>query len=89
MPVVIKEAMVRGVPVVGSDIAAVPEMLDEGCGLLVPADDAPALAAALALLLDDEDLRASLSERARERALARFTLSGEVARLKELILDGP
>jgi colanic acid/amylovoran biosynthesis glycosyltransferase len=89
MPVVIKEAMVRGVPVVGSDVAAVPEMLGEGCGLLVPADDAQALAAALAQLLDDEDLRASLSDRARERASVRFTLSGEVARLKELILDEP
>jgi glycosyltransferase involved in cell wall biosynthesis len=81
--------MVRGVPVVGSDVAAVPEMLGEGCGLLVPADDAQALAAALAQLLDDEDLRASLSDRARERASVRFTLSGEVARLKELILDEP
>jgi glycosyltransferase involved in cell wall biosynthesis len=89
MPVVIKEAMVRRVPCVGSDVAAVPEMLDDGCGLLVPPDDPAALAAALAKLLDDEALREDVTERAYARAKARFTLSGEVHHLRELILDDP
>ena len=88
MPVVIKEAMVRRVPVVGSAVAAVPEMLGDGCGLLVPPDDAPALAAALGRLLDDEGLRADVTERAWVRASSRFVLSSEVARLRRLIVDG-
>src|SRR5581483_344592 len=36
VPTVIKEAMCLGTPVVGSDIAGIPELLDQGnCGLLV------------------------------------------------------
>jgi glycosyltransferase involved in cell wall biosynthesis len=86
MPVVIKEAMVRRVPVVGSDVAAVPEMLDEGCGILVPPDDPAALAEVLHRLLVDEALRAVTTELAWQRASEHFTLTGEVHHLKELIL---
>lgn len=89
MPVVIKEAMIRRVPVVSTDVAAVPEMLDDGCGLLVPPDDAAALAQALDRLLNDDELRDDVTTRAWERATARFTLSGEVARLRKLIVHGP
>ena len=85
MPVVIKEAMVRRVPVVASDVAAVPEMLDDGCGLLVPPDDAAALAEALRRVTEDETLRTSLTQRAWARADERFLLEGEVGRLRELL----
>ena len=89
MPVVIKEAMVRRVPVVASDVAAVPEMLSDGCGELVPPDDPDALAAALRRLLTDERSRASVAARARSRAEEHFTLSGEVRHLRKLIVPGP
>lgn len=85
MPVVIKEAMVRHVPVVGSDVAAVPEMLSEGCGLLVPPDDPSALAGALARLLEDPELRRVTTERAYARATSAFLLTPEVARLRDLL----
>jgi len=86
MPVVIKEAMVRDVPVVASDVVAVPEMLDDGCGLMVPPDDAEALAEALDQLLSDPDHARELAKRAREKALDRFTLHGEVDKLRRLIV---
>lgn len=89
MPVVIKEAMVRRVPVVASDVAAVPEMLDDGCGLLVAPDDATSLAHALGRVLDEEALRDDITQRAWERAAERFTLSGEVRHLRELIVRSP
>lgn len=86
MPVVIKEAMVRGVPVVASDQVAIPEMLDDGCGLMVPPDDPEALAGALRSMLTDGDLAARTAARARARALERFTMSGEVTRLRGVLL---
>ena len=65
------EAMSVGTPVVASDAASLPEVLD-GAGLLVPPLDHDAIAGALQRLLTDDDLRAELSRRGRERA-ARFS----------------
>ena len=84
MPVVIKEAMARAVPVVATDAVAVPEMIDETCGILVPEDDAGALATALDKVLDDPVLAAAMGAAGRRRVEERFTLAGEVAKLKAL-----
>ncbi|HET7312395.1 MAG TPA: glycosyltransferase [Mycobacteriales bacterium] len=85
MPLVIKEAMARCTAVVASDAGGVAEMVDETTGLLVPPDDADALAAALAKVLDDDDLRAQLAAAGRARVEAEFSLPGEVAKLRGLL----
>ena len=85
MPVVVKEAQARRVPVVGSDAVAMPEMLGDGCGVMVPPDDPAALAAALAAVLDDEARAAGLAQAGRARVEERFTLRGEVQRLVRLL----
>ena len=47
-----------GRPVVATAVDGTPEIVRDGeTGLLVPPSDAPALAAALARVLDDPDLR--------------------------------
>ncbi len=72
MPVVIKEAMARRVPVVASDQVAIPEMLGDGCGLMVPPDDPQALADALGHVLDrpeESAARAAAARRAGAGAL--------------------
>jgi glycosyltransferase involved in cell wall biosynthesis len=87
MPVVVKEAMASGVPVVASDVVGIPEMVDDAVGRLVPVDDAAALAAAITHVLDlPEARRRELGARGRERVAERFTLSAEVARLREVLL---
>ena len=51
------EAMAVGLPVVGTDVACVRAVLDDGVnGLSVPPADAPALARALVTLLRDENI---------------------------------
>lgn len=56
LPTVIMEAMAAALPCVSTRLAGVPEMVVEGkTGLLVPEKDPPALAAALARLLDQPD----------------------------------
>jgi glycosyltransferase involved in cell wall biosynthesis len=82
MPVVVKEAMARALPVVATAVTAIPEMVDEQVGLLVPPDDEPRLAAALLSLLDDPVGAARLGAAGRARVQERFTLSGEVGRLR-------
>lgn len=66
LPMVPAEAMAAGVPVVATDVAAVGEVVSppEG-GVLVPPDDAEALAAAALALLDDPVRRARVSASAR------------------------
>ena len=65
------EAMSAGLPVVASDAGSLPEVL-EGAAELVPARSVDAFAEALARVLDDDRLAATLVERGRQRA-ARFT----------------
>ena len=70
------EAMANGMAVVAGDVGGIPEMVEDGrSGLLVPPNDADALAAALRRLLSDVDLREQLGAAARERVLDRFDLN--------------
>ena len=57
-----------GVPIVASRVDGIPEVIIEGCGVLVPPGDAEALAEQLVRLYRSEELRRDLSERGKERA---------------------
>ena len=75
---VVTEALARGLPVVAADVGGVSETLGHGTGavrpgLLVPADDPAALAAALRTWLGDTAVRLSWRRAARER---RASLAG-------------
>lgn len=60
------EAAAMGLPVVGTDVGGVPETMQAGVtGLLVPPRDPVALAAALATLLADPDMRRRMGQAGR------------------------
>jgi phosphatidylinositol alpha-mannosyltransferase len=65
---VVAENMLRGLPVITSDLGAFTEVLGEG-GLVFPTGDAAALARELARLLDDPSLAARLAQFGRQRAI--------------------
>ena len=68
------EAMACGTAVVGSRVGGIPEVVADGdTGLLVPADDPAALAAALNSLLADPARAAAMGAAGRKRALAEFS----------------
>lgn len=69
---VLVEAMACGVPVVGSDSGAIPEVIGNG-GLIFPEDDIPALASMLHRLLDDPGLCRELGERGYQRVLSKYS----------------
>ncbi len=69
---VIIEAMACGVPVIGSDSGAIPEVIGDA-GLVVPEGDVAALSSGLRRLMHDPALRRELAEKGRQRVLAQYT----------------
>ncbi|WP_438390958.1 glycosyltransferase family 4 protein [Caballeronia sp. DA-9] len=71
------EAMAAGLPVIGTDVDGVPELITHGVnGLLVAPHDIPALRAAIARLIDHPRLRAQLGVAGRLLTDASFTVDG-------------
>jgi glycosyltransferase involved in cell wall biosynthesis len=68
-PVSVMEAMACGLCIVSTNAGGVPYLLEhEHDALLVPTDDAPAMAAAVRRILNEPDLAARLSTNARRKA---------------------
>ena len=79
---IVLEAFARGVPVVATDVGGTPELVRHGTdGLLVPPNDAAALARALHELLDDPARARAMGKAARERAVTDFAPDRHLARL--------
>jgi glycosyltransferase involved in cell wall biosynthesis len=73
-PNVVLEAMAAGLPIAATRVGGVPEILvDRETGLMVPAHDPSALAAAIRELLTDAELSERLGETALRHALTTFT----------------
>lgn len=83
------EAGAAGLPVVGTDVEGVPEMMQGGVsGLLVPLDDTPAFTAALQRLIDDPVLRRRMGEEGLRfcRNEGRFSTQAMVERIESCYL---
>ena len=83
----VAEALAHGLPVVSSATGAIPELLADGAGLLVPPGDPEALAAALLQVLDPA-ARAQLAEGARQRTQPAANLGGRDRRDGERLETG-
>ena len=82
MPVSLMEAASCGVPVVAPRVGGIPELVEDGVtGLLVPPNDAAALATAYKRLLTDETLARRLGQNARVRATRSFSVQRKVGQL--------
>lgn len=78
------EAMAAAVPVVATDVGALPEVVEDGVTGLVVAPRPETIAAALGRLSGDRDERVSMGEAGRERAATNFGLDTMVARTVEV-----
>lgn len=85
IPNVLAEAMACGVPVVTTPISGIPELIEDGVnGLLVPSDDAVALADALERLRQTPELVERLADAGRESVLREFDGEALAMTMKEL-----
>lgn len=86
VPTVIKEAMALGTPVIASNVAGIPELLDDGrCGILVPPQNVDALSDAIKALLVAPATRRAYAETARKYAEEKFDLWRNGRRLATVI----
>ncbi|MSR23320.1 MAG: glycosyltransferase family 1 protein [Gemmatimonadetes bacterium] len=80
------EAMACARPVVATAVGGLPEIVDDGVGILVPPKDPSALADGVVRLLEDRDLRGK-GRRARERVVALWSNARLVGRHLEIYED--
>lgn len=87
LPTVIAEAMFTGIPCISTNLAGVPEMIDnEVNGLLVPTCNATALADGLERLLIDRELADRLAKAGLETAREKFSIEKSVQELRSLLV---
>jgi glycosyltransferase involved in cell wall biosynthesis len=86
-PVAAIEAMALGKPVVATSVGGVPDVVQAGCGLLVPPSDATALAAAMLTLVQDPERRREFGATAKRHASQRFSRARLADDLDELYRD--
>lgn len=86
LPMVVMEAMAAGRPVIATAIAGIPELVTPAVGWLVPAGDAPALAAAIEVFAQTpHDTCVAMGSAARARVMERHDVNHEAERLGDLI----
>ena len=85
MPNVVLEAMAAGVPVIATAVEGIEELIDsEVTGIVVPAGETGALAAAMIRLLRQSEKRSELALRAQSHVKERFTVEAVGAEYQRL-----
>jgi len=88
LPLSVLEAMACGVPVVGSDVPGINDVIINGeNGLLVPARDPKALAKAVLTLLNDEDLRRELGQKARKLVTEKYCWDSVISKIENIYYE--
>lgn len=91
IPVALLEAMVKGIPIVATNVGGIPEVIQDGLnGLLVQAGHPENLAHAILNMLEHEDIKARLGRAARARIIESFAVTQicrEYATLYEALLS--
>jgi glycosyltransferase involved in cell wall biosynthesis len=92
-PIVLFEAMTAGVPIVASRVGGIPDVVGEGEAVLVPPDNAAALAEGLRQVLEHPSSAGFMVERARRRIETRFStptwLASHEQLYRAIIKPGP
>lgn len=84
-PLALADAMAAGLPSVATSVGGMPEQLNYGeCGIIVPPKDPEAMANAVIGLYKNKDKMASLAEKARKRALDKYSSEAMVRKLEDI-----
>ncbi len=86
LPVVIMEALALGRPAISTYIAGIPELVDDGCGWIIPAGSVEAIAQAMQSALEaPSDTLAAKGGEGRRRVEMGHDVMKNAHRLKALI----
>ncbi|MSO80550.1 MAG: colanic acid biosynthesis glycosyltransferase WcaL [Alphaproteobacteria bacterium] len=86
LPNVLMEAQSQRVAVLATDVAAIPELVEDGVtGTLVPPDEPAALAAALSALIADPARRDALADAGEQRVRKDFDAAAGIDRIAALL----
>ncbi len=90
LPYVVLEAAAAALPIIATGVGGVPEIFGELAGQLIPADDVPALVAAIAQSLIDPGAANAIAQKIRARVRAEFSVDtmvdGGLAAYREALL---
>lgn len=85
LPINVIEAMLMAKPVIATNIAGVPEMIDHGCnGFMIDVGDVSGLARNLIHILEDDTRKNAIGQAARDTALAKFSIENCVRKTEAL-----
>jgi len=87
LPYIVLEAAGAGLPLTATRVGGIPEIFGAGSSRLVPPEDAPALAAALAAMLDNPTESRAAAEALRSRVHAQFSVDSMVDQVLEAYLQ--
>jgi glycosyltransferase involved in cell wall biosynthesis len=84
LPITVIEAMVSGLPVIATNVGGVPELVDHRNGILVSPGSPEMLVGAITSLVANPDLRKTMGQAGRQRALEHFALDRMLAATEKL-----
>lgn len=84
IPVVLMEAMVMEIACISTHITGIPELIGQGQGILVPPSDVESLTHAIALLMDNPQLRRQIGQAGRDKILQEYELQKNVIQLAKI-----
>lgn len=84
LPNTVLEAMSFGVPVLATAVGGVPEIIQDGNGIMVPPNDPEALAERMIQLLRDGALRCTIGSKGKDSLYPRFAADGRARQIIDL-----
>jgi colanic acid/amylovoran biosynthesis glycosyltransferase len=84
VPVVLMESMSMGIPCISTFVSGIPELIENGEGIVVEEKDITAFADGLQKLLEDKELRLLLGKAGQSKVQADYNIKDNVAKLCQL-----
>lgn len=87
-PMALLHALAFRLPVISTAVGDIPSIIQDGInGILVPSDDADALANSILDLMEDKDKRERLANAGRETAKKKFSIESNIEKTREVYLS--